>query len=349
MPTAIAKTTAAAGAAATKTRIEALAHAQFGLLTRAQCLGLGMTPDAIRWFLRSGRWQRVHHGVYATHVGPLDWSARVSAALLYCGDGAVASHRTAARLHGLLDQDPHAIEVLIPANRRVTPPSQIGLGTRIASGTRIAPDTQITVATCADIARRTATSPWPARTTVEDTVLDMAEHGDADNAIAWLTKACQRHRTTTARLAQALDQRARHRWRDLLVDALGDVAGVVESVLEYRYVRRVERPHGLPRARRQRIAVIGGRRRRTDNDYEPFGVVVELDGRLGHEGEGALRDRTRDNDSAISGRVTLRFGWADVDAQACEVAEDVAVVLWARGWHGKLKRCGVGCRLTRSC
>jgi len=347
VPTATAKTTAAA--APTKTRIEALADAQFGLLTRAQCLGLGMTPDAIRWFLRSGRWQRVHHGVYATHVGPLDWSARVSAALLYCGDGAVASHRTAARLHGLLDQNPHTIEVLIPADRRVTRPGQIGLGTRIASGTRIAPDTQITVATCADIARRTATSPWPARTTVEDTVLDMAEHGDADNAIAWLTKACQRHRTTTARLAQALDQRSRHRWRDLLVDALGDVAGGVESVLEYRYVRRVERPHGLPRARRQRIAVIGGRRRRTDNDYEPFGVVVELDGRLGHEGEGALRDRTRDNDSAISGRVTLRFGWADVDAQACEVAEDVAVVLWARGWRGKLKRCGVGCRLTRSC
>jgi len=351
VPTAIAKTTAAAGAAAaaTKTRIEALADAQFGLLTRAQCLGLGMTPDAIRWFLRSGRWQRVHHGVYATHVGPLDWSARVSAALLYCGDGAVASHRTAARLHGLLDQNPHTIEVLIPADRRVTRPGQIGLGTRIASGTRIAPDTQITVATCADIARRTATSPWPARTTVEDTVLDMAEHGDADNAIAWLTKACQRHRTTTARLAQALDQRSRHRWRDLLVDALGDVAGGVESVLEYRYVRRVERPHGLPRARRQRIAVIGGRRRRTDNDYEPFGVVVELDGRAGHEGEGAFRDRTRDNDTTISGRVTLRFGWADVDAQACEVAEDVAVVLWARGWRGKLKRCGVGCRLTRSC
>jgi very-short-patch-repair endonuclease len=177
----------------------------------------------------------------------------------------------------------------------------------------------------------------------------MAERGDADNAIAWLTKACQRHRTTTARLAQALDQRARHRWRDLLVDALGDVAGGVESVLEYRYVRRVERPHGLPRARRQRVVRTGGRRRRTDNDYEPFGVVVELDGRLGHEGEGAFRDRTRDNDTAISGRVTLRFGWADVDAQACEVAEDVAVVLWARGWRGKLKRCGVGCRLTRSC
>lgn len=160
-----------------------------------------------------------------------------------------------------------------------------------------------------------------------------------------MSKACQRRRTTTARLTEALDQRTRHRWRQLLVDALGDVAGGVESVLEYRYVRRVERPHGLPEARRQRITVIGGRRRRTDNEYEPFGVVVELDGCVGHEGEGVFRDRTRDNDTAICGKVTLRFGWADVDAQACEVARDVAGLLWSRGWRGKLKRCSAGCTL----
>ena len=88
----------------------------------------------------------------------------------------------------------------------------------------------------------------------------------------------------------------------------------------------------------------GGLRRRTDNDYEPFGVVVELDGRLGHEGEGIFRDRTRDNVTTVSGKVSLRFGWADVDGQACEVAHDVAVLLWSRGWRGELKCCGAGCR-----
>ena len=310
----------------TVSRVEALAEAQLGVLTRAQCLGLGMTAGAIRWMVHSRRWQKVHLGVYATHVGPLDWRARVSAAVLYCGEGAVASHQTAARLHGLVDQDPDGIAVLIPANRRVTRPGQIRL------------------ATCVDIAGRTAASGWPSRTTVEDTVLDLAESGDADNAIAWLTKGCQRRRTTTARLAEALDKRTRHRWRELLVDALSDVTDGVESVLEYRYVRRVERPHGLPRARRQRVVISGGRRRRTDNDYEPYGVVVELDGRLGHEGEGIFRDRTRDNGTTVSGKVSLRFGWADVDTQPCEVAHDVAVLLWSRGWRGKLKGCGAGCR-----
>lgn len=308
-------------------RVEVLAEAQLGVLSRAQCLGLGMTSDSIRWMLRSRRWQKLHRGVYATHLGPLDWGARVSAALLYCGDGAVASRHTAARLHGLVDRDPEGIEVMIPANRRVTR------------------TTQLEVVTCAFVASRTAPSGWPSRTTVEDTVLDLAERGDADNAIAWLSKGCQRRRTTTSRLAAALDRRTRHRWRALLVDALRDVADGVESVLEYRYVRRVERPHGLPEARRQRVLLTGGQRRRTDNDYEPFGVVVELDGRLGHEGDGVFRDRTRDNFTTVSGRVTLRFGWADVDAQACEVAHDVAVLLWSRGWPGNLRRCGVGCRV----
>jgi len=313
---------------ATASRAEALAEAQYGVLSRAQCLGLDMTSDAIRWMLHSRRWQRVHLGVYATHAGPLDWPARVSAALLYCGEGAVASRRTAARLHGLLDQDPDHIEVLIPGNRRVARPSHVEL------------------ATCADLTRRTASSGWPSRTTVEDTVLDLAERGDSDNAIAWLSKACQRRRTTTARLAEVLEKRMRHRWRGLLVDALSDVTDGVESVLEFRYVRRVERPHGLPEARRQRVVVTGGARRRSDNDYEPFGVVVELDGRVGHEGDGVFRDRTRDNITTVSGKVTLRFGWADVDVHTCEVAQDVAVLLWSRGWRGRLKRCGAGCRVS---
>ncbi|MDQ5840800.1 MAG: hypothetical protein M3537_06595, partial [Chloroflexota bacterium] len=105
-------------------------------------------------------------------------------------------------------------------------------------------------------------------------------------------------------------------------------------------------PHGLPAARRQKVAYSAGRSRRTDNEYEPFGVVVELDGRLGHEGDGAFRDRARDNITSITGKVTLRFGWADVDTQACEVAHDVAVLLWSRGWRGRLKRCGAACRVS---
>ena len=95
------------------------------------------------------------------------------------------------------------------------------------------------------------------------------------------------------------------------------------------------------------MAILRGRRRRTDNDYEPFGVVAELDGRLGHEGDGVFRDRARDNSTTVSGKASPRFGWADVDAHPCEVAQDASVLLWSRGWRGELTRCGVHCRVQR--
>ncbi len=65
---------------ATVSGVEPLAHAQLGLLTRAQCLGLGMTPRAVKWMVRARRWQRVYLGVYATQwvrlTGPLASSDR---------------------------------------------------------------------------------------------------------------------------------------------------------------------------------------------------------------------------------------------------------------------------------
>ncbi|WP_255556377.1 DUF559 domain-containing protein [Tessaracoccus palaemonis] len=67
--------------------------------------------------------------------------------------------------------------------------------------------------------------------------------------------------------------------------------------------------------------------------------MVELDGRLGHTGQGAFRDATRDNLHATAGWVTLRFGWADVSRDPCKVARLVASVLGARGWAGVMRRC----------
>ncbi len=80
-----------------------------------------------------------------------------------------------------------------------------------------------------------------------------------------------------------------------------------------------------------------------DVDYETFTTRVELDGRVGHVGEGKFRDRRRDNRAAVSGRAPLRYGFEEVFGDACGVATEVAAVLWQRGWTGRLKPCGPGC------
>ena len=46
--------------------IERLLGQQAGVITRAQALAAGMSRDAVYARLRTGRWQRIHTGVYAT-------------------------------------------------------------------------------------------------------------------------------------------------------------------------------------------------------------------------------------------------------------------------------------------
>jgi very-short-patch-repair endonuclease len=83
-----------------------------------------------------------------------------------------------------------------------------------------------------------------------------------------------------------------------------------------------------------------------DNLYDPLGVVVELDGRANHLIEDRWRDIHRDNSNARSGKVTLRFSYADVTCRTCEVAADVCDTLRWRGWVGEPRRCGPCCSLA---
>jgi hypothetical protein len=145
--------------------------------------------------------------------------------------------------------------------------------------------------------------------------------------------------TTTGALARDLPRRLGQRWGTELRDVLGDVAAGAHSVLEVRYVRDVERPHGLPTAKRQ-LATDLGRRRYHDNGYVEQRVIVELDGRIGHEGWAGRRfDANRDRHVAGGGWFAVRAGWSEVAGTPCVLALEIANVLRARGWTGSPRRC----------
>ena len=184
----------------------------------------------------------------------------------------------------------------------------------------------------------------PPRTAIADTVLDLADGCVGPHElVALVTRALQRRDVGRASLTAPLASRSRARWRVLLSDLLSvDQAGV-ESVLEWRFDASVMRAHGLPTPRRQ--DVVGSRAyERRDRFFEEFGVVIELDGRLGHVGEGAFRDMRRDNAAVRRGDVVLRYGWSDTVGGPCAVAVEIASVLKARGWKGLLRRCSADCR-----
>jgi very-short-patch-repair endonuclease len=154
-----------------------------------------------------------------------------------------------------------------------------------------------------------------------------------------LTRAVGGRFTTPQRLRAAMAGRRRLRWRRELVPALAEVAAGCHSVLELRYRRGVERPHGLPVGKRQLRRGVWY----DDVVYDDYGVHVELDGRRAHPASTRFRDHRRDNAAVVAGGRVLRYGYADVVERPCVVAREVATVLAAAGWPDSLRRCGPQC------
>jgi len=274
--------------------------------------------------VRDGRWQRLQRGVYVTFSGEPLRETVLWAALLRAGPGAVLSHQTAAERHGLIDEPSPVIVITVPASRS---PART-------------PIPGVVIHRSDAIVRTRHPAMLPPCTRVEDTVLDLIQVAPTfDDAYAWICRAIGRRRTTTDRIQLAMTARKRMRWRQEIALALGDAADGALSVLEYRYVHRVERPHRLPAARRQARVRHSTGNRYLDNIYDEYGACVELDGTAAHPADEQWRDKRRDNVNTISGLVTLRLGLLDLGDRRCETAMGVATLLRRHGWTGSPHPC----------
>jgi len=304
-----------------------LLRLQQGVISRRQALAAGLTVKAIGVRLGSGRWQRLQPGVYTTFSGEPPRTAVLWAAVLRAGPRSVLSHQTAAELHGLTDAPAPLIHLTVPSGSPVSRPG----------------GTVIHYSRLLDQTRHPAL--LPPRTRVEHSVLDLVgDMTSLDEAVSLIARAVGRRRTTAALILAALAGRPRMRWRADIIRVLDTTAEGAHSLLEHRYVIRVERPHGLPRGTRQRAVSRGGTRQYQDVSYDDYLVVVELDGLAAHPPESRWRDMRRDNVNTARGLATIRLGYVDVSERSCESAAIVGQALRHRGWPGTLRPCGRGCR-----
>jgi len=235
-------------------------------------------------------------GVYVEHTGTLGWDQRAWAAVLRASPS-VLSGPSALRAHGLRAHQASPVEVAIADCRRV----------RVGDEFR--------VVRLRDYERVAMPQLSPPRMRLEAALVQVASRARAeDDAIAVLADACQERRTTASRLLAELHERERVPHRRLLAAALADVAVGAMSPLEARYLRHVERAHGLPAGGRQRLIRPGRSPAYRDVEYAGLRTLVELNGRLGHE-------------------------WA------AEVWDDLDRDLHAatRGWTGRPHACGPAC------
>jgi predicted transcriptional regulator of viral defense system len=137
-------------------RLAGLLAEQADVVSVRQLHTLGVTESRVRARLRSGAWQRGYSGTYVAHNGALTFMTRLWSALLYAGEGAMASYHTAAWLHRLEEDSSRIVHITIPSDRRVADQRDlvVHLNGRASAQEQLAS--------------------VPPRTNVEETVLDIA-------------------------------------------------------------------------------------------------------------------------------------------------------------------------------
>ncbi len=302
--------------------LDQIARRQHGVVTREQT---GLTESSWRRALNSGNLVRVHRGV-ARLVGTANTSEQhIIAAVLAAGEGAMASHRSAALLHGIPTAQPPPVDIIVP--RR-------GVGDTPHARGRTALDTNksVVVHRPRDLER---TAPHRIDgipcTNVLRTLIDLgavAEH-DVHGAVghALTNRLATLEAIESALNAHATPGRAGVTALRRAVDDWSLDSKPADSVLEPA-MRRLIHNYGLPQV--EFHARVGGR----EVDFLVTGtpIVIECDGWRyhGHDREQFERDRRNDADFNAHGWIVLRFTYRRITQRPSEVADQIrrAIARW---------------------
>lgn len=308
-----------------------LANFQKGVLGRQQLLSVGWTPRMIHAQVAASRWQSLAAGAYLTHTGDPSIEAWWWVAHLLGGEHSYLSGSSALQAWGL-HEPALPVTVAVPWRRHF----------------RSSRDELVIVRHRSPAPARSRGSLPPAAL-VEFGVIEASELILSRRAvIALVTDACQKGKTTAGKIARAMTSYKRLRHRRLLLELVAEIHDGANSVLEFDGVRDVLRAHDLPTGRGQVRERVNGSVVYRDREIPEYGVIIEFDGRRGHEDPASrLRDNRRDLLALESRRVTVRLGWADVHEDACRSAIQVARILRSRGWPNAPTPCSPLCPANR--
>jgi Transcriptional regulator, AbiEi antitoxin len=261
----------------------AIARRQHRIITRAQLLALGLSPDTIKRLVRAGWLHREHLGVYAVGTPATTPLERAAAAVLACGDGAALSHASALALWGWAKRWPNAVHVTTQSDRR-------------PSGLIVHRSTKLERADIRTHLGIRTTS--PARS-----LLDCAPTIPITRPV---NDALRSRFLTQAQLADVCARNPKHPGTKLLIEFLDLTSGPTRSEFEDAFPGFCQ-AFGLP-VPRMNVIVCGYE---VDAYFPDHGVIVELDGWAFHRDRVTFEsDRNRDADTLAAGLVTVRITWA---------------------------------------
>ncbi len=269
-----------------------MATKSHGVVTRAELLTAGVSPEAIRQRQHAGSLIRVHRGVYRVgHVAP-STDAQYMAAVRACGDGAALSGCAGAWLQRVLKGAPPVPEVTAPTERRVP-----GVVTHRSNNIRATRVRGIPV------------------TIVPDVLIAIAPRLTEDELARAVHEARVIHGTKPAHIPAPWPARLR-------LVLLGDTK-LTLSELEREFIRLLIR-EGLPLP--QTNIVADGRY--VDCRWPEYNLTVELDGYAAHDSRHAWRlDRRREREAYRREDHYRRYIYEDVFVDPSDMLRELRGLL----------------------
>lgn len=295
-------------------RIAAEAARHHGVVSRDAALQLGASSNEISRQVARGHWERPVPGVYLLPGSPSTWKRAVAVAVLGSGEGAIASHATAAHLWNL-GKRPKVIEVTspnkgMPSRRHVIHRSTDLIAANI---------TIVDGITCASVVR---------------TLVDVGIPWGEGFAARVLDEAVRRGMTDERAVARELHRVARRGrngvgpLRAVLSDRLG-WSGLTESQLESEFLRIMAAAGIILPKSQVRIINRGGRLiARVDFVFDEMRLVIALDGEAYHSDRHSFRqDRRQQNGLVLENYRVIRFTAFDIFAAPEYVVATVVAAL----------------------
>jgi very-short-patch-repair endonuclease len=286
---------------------------QRGVVSRSQCLDLGLSSTGIDRLLASGELQRLVPAVYGAVGVPLDVQTRRRAGSLWCAADGALSHLTAAELWGLVGLDPDAkthVTVRFETDREAQRLFLVHRSRRL-------PDEHLTQRDGLRV------------TTVERTLMDLAGLRRSPGLGPAVGAAIRASLTTADALLGVVEEwgAGRRGMPRLRFEArLRSDSDQRESELEDRFWRAIAKSE-IPRPVAQFGVEVEGRRFRLDFAWPDHKVVVECDG-LGFHGPDRFRaDRERRTLLRGAGWRIVEITWWDVVDRPVWVIEQVRQAL----------------------
>ncbi len=294
------------------------AAAHHGLFRGTHARIVGLTRKQVVDRIADGRWLRLQRDVYRVNGSPETWEGSVLAACWAGGFRAVASHRSAAALHGLPGGRRDIIEITCPRWRRARHDGLITHETKVLSPIDITVVSGIAVST-------------PDRTLFD--LGGVCRSGLVELA---LENALRRGITTEAALVSTVKRLSRSGrpggpiLRKLL-EARAPERRPTDSEMETNLLQAIS-AHGLPEPVTQYVVWEGSRRiGRVDAAYPEASIAIEYDSDEFHTGRVATgHDRARRHELIAASWLPIDIGPAELRRGASQACAAISQALHDR-------------------